>query len=115
MRLSRVGAIAATAVFVFAACSSTGSPAPSGGGAGETPTACQNKKGTSTSAIHVYSSLPRQGTNTAQTNALVESIKQILGTEAAGDQLFVKSASRGRRRVLCSSNLDENQKAGCGK
>lgn len=84
MKLSRFGAVVAAAMFVFAACSSTGSPAPSDGG-GDTPTACQNKKGSSTSEIHVYSSLPRQGTNTAQTNALVESIKQILDGQKVGD------------------------------
>ena len=33
---------------------------------------CKNKKGTSANEIHVYSSLPRQGSNTAQTDALVE-------------------------------------------
>ena len=31
------------------------------------PEVCKNKKGTSSNEIHVYSSLPRQGSNTAQT------------------------------------------------
>lgn len=84
MKLSRVGAIAASAVFVFAACT-TAPGASQPGASGGTPEACQNKKGTSTSEIHVYSSLPRQGSNTAQTNALVESIKETLDGKQVGD------------------------------
>ena len=45
-------------------------PASQGGGTGAKPAACENKKGTSSTEIHVYSSLPRQGTNTEQTNTL---------------------------------------------
>src|SRR5687768_17767563 len=81
MKLTKVGAIAASAVFVFAACSPApgGSAAPAASGSGAAaaqPEVCKNKKGTSANEIHVYSSLPRQGSNTEQTNALVESIKE---------------------------------------
>ncbi len=88
MKLTRVGALAASAVFVFAACSGTpaaSEPAASDGGTGAKPAVCENKKGTSSNEIHVYSSLPRQGSNTAQTNALVESIKQQLDGKVVGD------------------------------
>ncbi len=88
MKLTRVGALAASAVFVFAACSGTpaaSEPAASDGGTGAKPAVCENKKGTSTNEIHVYSSLPRQGSNTAQTNALVESIRQQLDGKVIGD------------------------------
>ena len=87
MKFTKVGAIAASAVFVFAACSPApggSAAAPSGGAAGAQPEVCKNKKGTSTSEIHVYSSLPRQGSNTAQTDALVESIRQILDGKTVG-------------------------------
>jgi len=88
MKLTRVGAVAASAVFVFAACSpapGASAPAASGSGAAAVqPDACKNKKGTSSSEIHVYSSLPRQGSNTEQTNALVESIKEILDGKTVG-------------------------------
>ena len=49
------------------------------------PEVCKNKKGTSSSEIHVYSSLPRQGTNTEQTNTLVEQIKQTLDGQKVGN------------------------------
>src|SRR5687767_15717832 len=88
MKLSKVGAVAASAVFVFAACSpapGASAPAASGSGAAAVqPEVCKNKKGTSSNEIHVYSSLPRQGSNTAQTNALVESIKEILDGKTVG-------------------------------
>ena len=53
--------------------------------AGGTPAACANKKGTSSTEIHVYSSLPRQGSNTEQTNTLVEQIKQTLDGQKIGN------------------------------
>jgi branched-chain amino acid transport system substrate-binding protein len=89
MKLHKVSALAAVSILAFAACSSSsGSAAPSAGGsaaAGGTPAACANKKGTSSTEIHVYSSLPRQGTNTEQTNTLVEQIKQILDGQKIGN------------------------------
>jgi branched-chain amino acid transport system substrate-binding protein len=59
MKLTRVGALAAAAVFVFAACSGTG-----GGG----------DKGT----IEIWSSLPRQGSNKAQTDTVVNAINMAI-------------------------------------
>src|SRR5688500_6745690 len=57
MKLSKVGAVAASAVFVFAACSpapGASAPAASGSGAAAVqPDACKNKKAASSSEIHV--------------------------------------------------------------
>ncbi len=87
MKNAKLGAFVAGAVLVFAACSSTGgTTAPSsGGGAGTQPEVCKNKKGTSSSEIHVYSSLPRQGTNTEQSDTLVEQIKATLDGVKVGN------------------------------
>ena len=116
MKLARVGALAAAAVIAFSACSTTppaASPGASGGTATQ-PEVCKNKKGTSTNEIHIYSSLPRQGSNTAQTNALVESDEVghetivSAGSQADGKSIkdlsietetgmFVLAVQRGRR------------------
>jgi branched-chain amino acid transport system substrate-binding protein len=88
MNIAKLGAIIAGAVLVVGACNTggTASTAPSGSAAaGGQPEVCKNKKGTSTSEIHVYSSLPRQGTNTEQTNTLVEQIKQTLDGQKVGN------------------------------
>ena len=86
MKLSKVGTLAAAAVIVFTACTSPGATsAPSDGGTGSRPAACEGKTGTSSSEIHVYSALPRQGSNQAQTDALVESITDILDGQQVGD------------------------------
>ncbi|MEX2183903.1 MAG: branched-chain amino acid ABC transporter substrate-binding protein [Chloroflexota bacterium] len=84
MKFSKVGALAAAGMLAFAACSTDGGTTPSGA-AGDRPEACDGKVGTSSNEIHVYSSLPRQGSNTAQTNALVESMKAILDGQKVGD------------------------------
>jgi branched-chain amino acid transport system substrate-binding protein len=86
MKLTRLGALAAAGILAVSACTQPGaqSPAASGGTATQ-PDACKNKVGTSSSEIHVYSSLPRQGTNTAQTDALVESIREILDGKTVGN------------------------------
>ena len=87
MKFAKVGVLATAAVVVFAACSSSGgSAAPSGSAAaGGQPKVCENKKGTSSNEIHVYSSLPRQGSNTEQTNTLVEQIKATLDGQKIGN------------------------------
>jgi branched-chain amino acid transport system substrate-binding protein len=90
MNFRKLSALAGVTVLLFAACSSNppaGSAAPgaSGGGAVTQPDACKSKVGTSTSEIHIYSSLPRQGTNTEQTNTLVEQIKAVLDGKKIGN------------------------------
>ncbi|HEY4188864.1 MAG TPA: hypothetical protein VGM28_00455, partial [Candidatus Limnocylindrales bacterium] len=90
MKLHKVSALAAISVLAFAACSSGGgastapSAAASGGSTGAAggttgdpanAAACKNKKGSSSTEIHIYSSLPLGGTNTPQTSAMVEQIK----------------------------------------
>jgi branched-chain amino acid transport system substrate-binding protein len=89
MKLRNLTALAGAAMLVFGACSNTpaASTAPSGGsgGAATQPENCKNKIGPSTSEIHVYSSLPRQGTNTEQTDTLVEQIKATLDGQKVGN------------------------------
>ena len=60
-------------------------PAPLAVPPADQPDVCKNKKGTSSIEIHVYSSLPRQGTNTEQTNTLVEQIKATLDGQKVGN------------------------------
>ncbi|MGZ5372619.1 MAG: branched-chain amino acid ABC transporter substrate-binding protein [Aeromicrobium sp.] len=88
MNLRKLSALAGVSILAFAACSTApaATTAPSGGGGTATqPEACKNKVGTSTSEIHVYSSLPRQGTNTEQTDTLVEQIKETLDGQKIGN------------------------------
>src|SRR6478752_5245285 len=98
MKLHKISALAAISVLAFAACSSGGaSTAPSaaasgsGGATGGTQgsaasaAACANKKGSSSTEIHVYSSLPLGGTNTAQTTTMVAEIKATLDGQKVGN------------------------------
>ncbi len=98
MKLSKVGTLAAAGVIILSACSSTGnSPAPSTGGGGSgapasgstgggtQPDVCKNKVGTSTSEIHVYSSLPLEGTSLPQSTAIVNGIKEVLDGQKIGN------------------------------
>jgi branched-chain amino acid transport system substrate-binding protein len=98
MKLHKVSALAAVSILAFAACSTGGggstapSTAASGGGSTGDATgdaasvaACKNKKGSSSTEIHVYSSLPLQGTNTAQTTSMVEQIKATLDGQKVGN------------------------------
>jgi branched-chain amino acid transport system substrate-binding protein len=89
MNLRKLSALAGVTVLLFGACTSNtpaGSAAPGGSsGAVTQPDACKSKVGTSTSEIHIYSSLPRQGTNTEQTNTLVEQIKAVLDGKKIGN------------------------------
>jgi len=76
MKLTKVGALAAAALFAFTACSTT-----PGGGAGD--------KGT----IEIWSSLPRQGSSKAQTDTIVNAIKMALdeaGSKAGGYTIVYK-------------------------
>jgi branched-chain amino acid transport system substrate-binding protein len=85
MKLTKVGALTAAAVIALSACTTPGaSTAPTGATANQ-PESCKNKKGTSSTEIHVYSSLPRQGTNTEQTDTLVEQIKATLDGKKVGN------------------------------
>jgi branched-chain amino acid transport system substrate-binding protein len=87
MKITSVGALAAVAVLAFGACSATpaGSGTSGGTAGGGQPDACKDKKGTSSSEIHIYSSLPRQGTNTEQTDTLVEQIKAVFDGQKIGN------------------------------
>jgi branched-chain amino acid transport system substrate-binding protein len=67
MKFSKVGAVAAAAVFVFAACSGSAGSSSGTGDKGE---------------IEIWSSLPRQGSNKAQTDTVVNAIQ--LAIEEAG-------------------------------
>ena len=74
MKLAKLGVLAATAVMVFAACSSPGT-----GG----------NKGT----IEIWSSLPRQGSSKAQTDTIINAIKLALdeaGNKAGGYTIVYK-------------------------
>jgi branched-chain amino acid transport system substrate-binding protein len=82
MKLTRFGALTAAALIAFSAC---GGGSSSSAGAGGQAEVCKNKKGTSSTEIHVYSSLPRQGTNTEQTNTLVEQIKKTVDGQKIGN------------------------------
>jgi branched-chain amino acid transport system substrate-binding protein len=84
MKLTKLGSIVGVSMIAISACGPGASTAPSGGTA-TTPDNCKDKKGASSSEIHVYSSLPRQGTNTEQTDTLVEQIKATLDGQKIGD------------------------------
>jgi branched-chain amino acid transport system substrate-binding protein len=83
MKLTKLGVIAGASLIVLTACG-PGTSSPSGGTATQ-PDSCKDKKGTSTSEIHVYSSLPRQGSNTEQTDTLVEQIKATIDGVKVGN------------------------------
>ena len=90
MKLHKVSALAAVSVLAFAACSSSGgSAAPSAAGSGAVANAkdkvCANKVGKSTSEIHVYSSLPLQGTSLPQSTAIVNELKAVLDGQKIGN------------------------------
>src|SRR3954454_18202117 len=93
MKLHKVSALAAVSILAFAACSSggTGSAAPSGAAASGGAAAnnkdkvCANKVGKSTSEIHVYSSLPLEGTSLPQSTSIVNAIKETLDGQKIGN------------------------------
>jgi branched-chain amino acid transport system substrate-binding protein len=84
MKLRTAGTLFAVSAIAFSACTQTpgGSAGPSGAAGGK-PAVCENKKASGTE-ITVYSSLPRQGTNTEQTDTLVEQIRQTLEGKTVG-------------------------------
>jgi branched-chain amino acid transport system substrate-binding protein len=93
MKLSKLGAVGAVAALAFAACNGNGAttaPAGSGGttastGTATEPTVCQNKKGASSSEIHVYSSLPLEGTSLPQSTSIVNELKSVLDGQKIGN------------------------------
>jgi branched-chain amino acid transport system substrate-binding protein len=85
MKFTKLGVLGIAAIFVAAACGTSTGSAGASGAAGGQPEVCKNKKGTSSTEIHIYSSLPRQGTNTEQTNTLVEQIKLVLDGKKVGN------------------------------
>jgi branched-chain amino acid transport system substrate-binding protein len=87
MNITKVGALAAIAVLAFSACGSgAGTAAPStAGGGGAQPDVCKNKVGTSTSEIHIYSSLPLEGTSLPQSTAIQNEIKAVLDGQKIGN------------------------------
>jgi branched-chain amino acid transport system substrate-binding protein len=99
MKLHKISALAAVSILALAACSTGGgSAAPSSSAAAgasgaasgsqgdpASAAACKDKKGKSSTEIHVYSSLPLQGTNTAQTTSMVEQIKATLDGQKIGN------------------------------
>ena len=92
MQLSKVGAIAAVSVLAFAACSSGATTAPSGGG-GTAPDVCKNKVGTSATEIHIYSSLPLEGTSLPQSTSIQDELKAVLDGQKIGGKWTIKYTS----------------------
>jgi branched-chain amino acid transport system substrate-binding protein len=93
MKLRKIAVLAAAAMLVVGACS-TGTPSPSGGaatgaagsaGTGAQPEVCKNKVGSSTSEIHIYSSLPLEGTSLPQSTSIVNELKATLDGKKIGN------------------------------
>jgi branched-chain amino acid transport system substrate-binding protein len=100
MKLHKISALAAVSILAFAACSTpAGSTAPGSSagagssaaagasgatGAGEAAT-CAGKVGASKTEIHVYSSLPLEGTSLPQSTAIVNEIKAVLDGQKIGN------------------------------
>ena len=85
MKLRTAGALAVMTAVAFSACNQPGASAGATGGTATQPEVCKNKKGSSSDTINVYSSLPRQGTNTEQTDTLVEQIRLTLDGKKVGN------------------------------
>ena len=109
MKYSKLGALAAGALLVFSACSgstattapaastgassapvastvaSTGASTAPGSAAAAEPSVCQNKKGSSSSTIDIYSSEPLEGTSLAQTSTMVAEVKAVLDGQKVGN------------------------------
>src|SRR6266536_3489215 len=89
MKLSKLGAVGAVAALAFAACNVGATTAPSGaaasGGTGAQPSVCQNKKGSSSTEIHSYSSLPLEGTSLPQSTSIQNELKAVLDGQKVGN------------------------------
>jgi branched-chain amino acid transport system substrate-binding protein len=90
MKLTKLGALAASTVIVLGACTggSTAAPAASasaGAVAGAQPDVCKNKKGSSSTQINIYSSEPLEGTSLAQTSVIVDELKTVLDGQKIGN------------------------------
>ena len=90
MKLSKVGAFAAAAMLLVGACN-TGTPSTStgaasaGGGTAAQPDVCKNKVGSSSTEIHIYSSLPLEGTSLPQSTSIVNELKALLDGKKVGN------------------------------
>jgi branched-chain amino acid transport system substrate-binding protein len=94
MKLHKLSALAAVSILAFAACSNSGGTAAPSGAAGSAgassgtaaqPAACKGKVGSSKTEIHVYSSLPLEGTSLPQSTAIVNELKALLDGKKVGD------------------------------
>ncbi len=93
MKVLKLGALVATSAIMFGACSATGTAAPASAGTSAAastgtsaqPDVCKGKTGTSTSEIHIYSSLPLEGTSLAQTGSMAAELKAVLDGQKVGN------------------------------
>jgi branched-chain amino acid transport system substrate-binding protein len=92
MRFAKVGTLAAAAAIVLSACSGGSTAAPGGSSApggsaaagGAQPDVCKNKKGSNATEIHIYSSLPLEGTSLPQSTAIVNELKALFDGKKVG-------------------------------
>ena len=92
MKLTKVGALAATALFAFAACNSggSGSAAPSAGASGAT--GGDTSKGT----VNIAIELPQQGSELAASEPIINGIKlavKLAGGTAGGYKLDIPQSA----------------------
>jgi branched-chain amino acid transport system substrate-binding protein len=90
MKLRNIGVLVGAAAIAMAACNpstgaSTGPGASSGGGTAAQPDVCKNKKGSSSTEIHIYSSLPLEGTSLPQSTAIQNELKAVLDGQKVGN------------------------------
>jgi branched-chain amino acid transport system substrate-binding protein len=97
MKLKKLGALVAISAIAISACGTSGSSSAPTSGTGPTaaastgtggatqPDVCKNKTGSSTTEIHVYSSLPLEGTSLEQTSVMVNEIKSVLDGQKVGN------------------------------
>jgi branched-chain amino acid transport system substrate-binding protein len=81
MNVRKLGAITASALFLFSACTSGASPTPSAtstSGASAAPSGSAAASAAPGGTVSIWSSLPRQGSSKGQTDTIVNSIKLAL-------------------------------------